>query len=73
VDRQTHAPLYAKTNRVELGKMLDFLHDLITAIEQLYLNGIKPELGIRSYEDHNQKIRDEVRNVLGRIAASYKK
>jgi len=70
-DKHTHAPLWEKTNRIELGKMLDFLHDLITAIEQLYLNGTKPELGTRFFEKHNQKIRDEVRNVLGRIATSY--
>ncbi len=70
-DAEAVAGLFASTNRVELASILDFLHDLTDAIELLYLNGTKPELGTRSYDSHNQRIRDGVKNVLGRMAASY--
>jgi hypothetical protein len=70
-DAEAVAGLFAPTNRAELGSILDFLHDLMDAIEQLYLNGREPELGTRVYDAHNQRIRDGVKNVLGRIAASY--
>jgi hypothetical protein len=70
-DAEAVSGLFAATSRTEIGSILDFLHDLMDAIEQLYLNGTKPELSIRHYDLHNQKVRDGVRNVLGRIAASY--
>jgi hypothetical protein len=63
--------LFAATNRTEIGSTLDFLHDLMDAIEHLYLNGTEPELGTRHFDLHNQRIRDGVKKVLGRLAASY--
>jgi hypothetical protein len=61
------ATLFQDTNREEVSVMLDFLRDLIDAISNLYLYGRKPELGTRSYKDHNQRIRDGVSAVLKRL------
>jgi hypothetical protein len=65
---KTILELFALTNRVELAQILDFLHDLVAAIEQLYLNGIQPELGTRSFENHNEKIRASARSVVRKAA-----
>jgi hypothetical protein len=35
---------------------------------ELYLNGTKPVLGVRDFKDHNQRIRDDPRKVLARLA-----
>jgi len=59
--------LFPQTSREEVGKILDFLHDLTSAINELYLNGTKPSLG-RDFEDHNERIRDEARAVMRKIA-----
>jgi len=63
--------LFTATNRTELISILDFLHDLMDAIENLYLNGIRPKLGARSYSANNKRIKDQTGNVLKRLAASY--
>ena len=64
---EADARLFADTSRAEISVVLDFLHDLIDAISGLYLNGLKPELGHRSYKEYNQRIRDGARSVLKRF------
>lgn len=61
---QAAAQFFGDTSRVEVGAILDFLHDLIEAIVNLYLNGFEPELGKRDFKEHNQRIRDGVAKVL---------
>jgi AbiU2 len=56
--------LFGKTSSEQVGKILDFLHELIDAMQNLYLNGIQPDLGSRSYREHNERIRDCVVSVL---------
>ncbi len=56
------------TDRADLAKTLDFLHELVDAIACLYLNGMKPELGSRSFEHYNDKIRASVRMVVRKVA-----
>jgi hypothetical protein len=63
--------LFALTNKEELAQMLNFLHELVDAVTNLYLNGIPPELGVRKYEYHNGKIKTATRNVIGKIAEAY--
>ena len=60
--------LFGETSRVEVAKILDFLHDLIDAIESLYVNGTRPELGKRSYTEYNQRIRAGAQHVLRKLA-----
>jgi len=57
------ATLFGGSSRDEVSEILNYLHDLIDAISNFYLNGHKPEFGTRSYKDHNQRIRDGVRSV----------
>ena len=63
--------LFALTNKEELAQMLNFLHELVDAIINLYQNGIPPELGVRKYEYHNGKVKTATRNVIGKIAEAY--
>lgn len=65
---KTILELFALTNRVEIAETLDFLHDLIDAMTRLYLNGLKPELGTRSFENYNDKIRASARSVVRKVA-----
>jgi hypothetical protein len=60
--------LFPHTNREAVGKMLDFLHDLIESVIDLYNNGKKPRLGQRDFTGHNERIRDGARNVLRKLA-----
>ena len=60
--------LFPHTNREAVGKMLDFLHDLIDAIINLYNNGSEPRLGERDFAGHNERIREGARNVLRKLA-----
>jgi hypothetical protein len=69
-DREEITELFAETNRMEIGQILDFLHDLIDAIEQLFVNGRKPELGARLYGAFNQAFKDGVKSVLAKEVAS---
>ena len=61
--------LFRVTSRVEVAEILDFLHDLIDAIQDLYLNGNQPELDKRSYTEYNQRIRAGAQRVLRKLAA----
>ena len=66
-DEQAGIDLFPQTNREAIGKILDFLHDLIEAIAGLYQDGTKPVLG-RDFKDYNRRIRDDARNVMRRLA-----
>ena len=61
--------LFGKTNRDEVAAILNFLHDLIDSVQDLYVNGIRPELGKRVYGEYNQRIRNSTENVLRKLAA----
>ncbi len=63
-DMQAGIQLFAETNRDEIGAILDFLHDLIDTILNLYLNGFEPVLGARDFSEYNQRVRDGVGRVL---------
>lgn len=68
---QTDKPLgdlFAQTNRNELGKILDFLHELVDGITYLYLNGMKPEFGVRDFSQYNDNLRESVREIIHKIA-----
>jgi hypothetical protein len=43
------------------------LHGLIESVNELYLNGTKPELG-RDFKEYNQRVREDARNVMRRLA-----
>ncbi|MGC2742833.1 MAG: hypothetical protein WA672_06575 [Candidatus Angelobacter sp.] len=65
--------LFALTNKAELAQMLDFLHELVDAITNLYQNGVPPEIGVRKFEYHNGKIKNSTRSVINKIAKAYSK
>jgi hypothetical protein len=67
-DAQAGIDLFPQTNREVVGKILDFLHDLVESISELYLNGKQPVLGVRDFKDGNQRIRDDPRRVLRTLA-----
>jgi hypothetical protein len=48
--------------------MLTFLRELMDAIQDLYLNGREPKLGIRSYGSYRQAVADSAKNVLTKVA-----
>jgi hypothetical protein len=60
--------LFPRTNREAVGRMLDFLHELIDSIIDLYNNGKRPRLGERDFTGHNDRIRNGARNVLRKLA-----
>lgn len=64
---QASVGLFGGTSRDELAIVLDSLHDVITAIENLFLNGTEPKLGESDFREHNQKIRDGVSALLARL------
>jgi hypothetical protein len=66
-DDEAGIALFPQTNREAVGKILDFLHDLIESVNELYLNGTKPELG-RDFKEYNQRVREDARNVMRRLA-----
>jgi hypothetical protein len=66
-DDEAGVALFPQTSREAVGKILDFLHDLVEAITELYLNGRPPELGRRDFKAYNQRIRDDARNVMRRV------
>jgi hypothetical protein len=68
-DAEAGAALFPQTNREAVGKILDFLHDLVESITDLYVNGNKPKLGVHDFTEYNQRIRDDARNVMRRLAA----
>jgi len=67
-DSQAVFALFEKASHKEIAATLDFLHDLIEAICNLYLNGIKPELGQRSHGEGNRQIKRGAENVLRKLA-----
>lgn len=64
--------LFAATNRGEVGQILDFLHDLMFNLENLYLNGCKPQLGARAdyHQHYKQIVRAGVEKMLLRLATA---
>ncbi len=69
--RPTHADIdamFAKTNRKELSETLDALHELLSGLNELYDRGIKPEIGARDLEPHNDKIKGYARSVVRKVA-----
>lgn len=66
-DLKAGATLFIQTDRSEITEMLDFLHDLIMAIRNLFENGLNPELGKRDFKEHNRDIRDGVESLLKRL------
>lgn len=67
-DAQAGIDLFPQTNREAVGHILDFLHDLVDSITDLYLNGRKPVLGVRNFKEYDQRIRHDPRKVLSRLA-----
>lgn len=63
--------LFRETSREQLGNILDVLHGLITAIEDLYLNGHRPELGKRTQGIQRQPVRRSTEDVLRTLAKGY--
>lgn len=66
-DEEAGIALFPQTNRDAVGRILDFLHDLIESVKELYVNGTKPELG-RDFKEYNQRVREDARNVMRRLA-----
>jgi len=62
--------LFAATNRTEIGETITFLSDLVETLRDLYQNGREPVLGGQRSGAYIRKIRDEVKEVLSRIAAA---
>lgn len=62
--------LFERTNRTEIGSILDFLRELIFIIFQLFHNGNKREFGSASFGTDKDEIRKEVQNVLLALASS---
>ena len=71
IDDKQASTIVASTSRLEIGVILDVLHDIMRGLENLYLNGNKLELGKRRefLEEHNTRIRAGVRGLLIKIAA----
>jgi hypothetical protein len=67
-DDQAGVELFPKTNREELGATVDFLQDLIGAIQNLYLNGNEPKLGQQDFKNKAKRIRGGAENVLRKLA-----
>lgn len=66
-NEEAASALFSDTDRSEISNILDFLHDLIDAIQDLYENGSQPVLGRRRYQEYNQRIRDGVGSVLQKL------
>jgi hypothetical protein len=59
--------LFSQTQIKEIDEILYFLHDLVEALGDLFQNGRKPELGIKTY-DYRQRIKNTTRSVLQNVA-----
>lgn len=70
-DKEKVTELFGKTQVGEIEDMLYFLHDLLENIWQLFQNGLRPDLGVRTYE-YKEKIQKTTRSVLGSIVSSTK-
>jgi hypothetical protein len=67
---QAGVELFPHTNREVVRKMLDFLHELIDGVIDLYNNETKPALDRRDFTEYNQRICKGARNVLQKLAAN---
>lgn len=61
--------LFQKTNRKDVEDILHFLRDLMYCIENLYLNGNEPVLGLRSFDNYRENIRESTRSVFEKIVS----
>ncbi len=57
------------TNRERVGRILDFLHGLIDRLIHLYNNGTEPVTAQNDFTEYNQRVRNEVQSILGRLVA----
>lgn len=71
-DDEAGVTLFPRTNREELGTTIDFLQDLIFAIQNLYLNGREPKLSQYDPKDKAQRIREGAEKVLRKLANAMK-
>jgi hypothetical protein len=62
-EQQQITTLFGNTKIGDVDEILYSLHDLTEAIWQLFHNGIKPELGVCSY-DYRNRIKNTVRGVM---------
>jgi hypothetical protein len=65
---QAGTQLFGETRRDEVARILDFLHDLIGTVRNLYDNGRKPKLGKRDFTEYNERIRNGAATVLRKLA-----
>lgn len=61
--------LFGNTLIKDLEQMLYCLHDLLEVLWQLFHNGIRPQMGVRTYE-YKERIRRTTRDVLEKLSAS---
>ncbi len=61
------AELFSLTNRNELGQILDFLHQLVEGIWQLYQNGMKPEFRTQGFVKNDSEATKSVRKVINKV------
>jgi hypothetical protein len=66
-DYQAGQQYFGRTNRQEVGDLIDFLSDLVGVLTQLYWNGYRPTLGDRNFADQNQRIRNGVQSVVQKV------
>jgi hypothetical protein len=61
--------LFSKAIIHDVEEVLNALHDLLAAIWQLYHNGVKPLLGVRTYgyKDRIERITTTTRRALARV------
>jgi HEPN superfamily AbiU2-like protein len=62
------AELFSLTNRNELRQILDFLHQLVRAICDLYQNGRKPEFPAQDIPENDSEATRSVREVINKVA-----
>ncbi|HEY2360582.1 MAG TPA: hypothetical protein VGK36_05670 [Candidatus Angelobacter sp.] len=62
------AELFSLTNRNELGKILDFLHQLVQGIWHLYQNGMKPEFRTQDIPKNDSEATRSAREVINKVA-----
>jgi hypothetical protein len=60
--------LFSKTLIEDIDDMLYFLYDLLEALQQLFDNGRRPELGTRTY-DYKERIKSTTRSVLRQLSS----
>jgi hypothetical protein len=68
-DRASVDALFSMAIIHDIEDVLNALHDLLTAIWQLYYNGIKPELGIKKYgyEERIERVKTTTRLALASV------